>query len=63
VKEAGGTGERFAEELETSPFPEDLKRLDGKGARKNQVFGERNGGGSGKKLAGLPPIIPGACFS
>jgi hypothetical protein len=42
---------------------EDLKRLDGKEARKNQVFGERNGGGSGKKLAGLPPIIPGACFS
>ena len=63
MKEAGGTGERFAEELEMSPFAEDLKSLDSKEARRNQVFGEKNGGGSGKKLADLPPIIPDACFS
>jgi hypothetical protein len=58
-----GTGERFAEELETSPFAEDLKNLESKEARRNRGFGEKNGGGSGKKLADLPPIIPDACFS
>jgi len=58
-----GTGERFAEELEMSPFAEALKRLDSKEARRNQVFGEKNGGGSEKKLADLPPTIPDACFS
>ena len=34
--------ERFAEELETSPLAEDLTRWEGKEARKNQSFGERN---------------------
>jgi hypothetical protein len=37
--------------------------LESKEARRNQAFGEKNGGGSGKKLADLPPIIPEACFS
>ena len=46
-----------------SPFAEDIKSLDSKEARRNQVFGGKNGGGSGKKLADLPPIIPDACFS